>query len=111
MKKRHTFPGGRGYNIPATAIAGASDTGTWYSPCPTGEVVAEIQRFQRAVLRPAKIPSRTVIGSTSNIFCGKRWVCVAEKDWEKAAGLAQKWIDANKDTLRYLHSADQEVTA
>lgn len=104
-----TVKWGRGYCIPGPAVAGASDTGTASdSPCPRGEVKAEIQRFQRECLRPAGIHSRQRFGNSSNVFCGKRWVCVAEADFPKAARLALAWIVTNDRSLRYLHSADQQ---
>jgi hypothetical protein len=110
MKARyHRIDGWRGYRIPGAAIAGASDTGNWSdSPCPSGEVKAEIQRFQRECLRPAGIQSRQRFGGSSNAFCGKRWVCVSEADWAKAARLALTWLEDNKFSTSYLHSADQQ---
>lgn len=110
MKARyHRLDGWRGYRIPGPAIAGASDTGTSSdSPCPSGDVKAEIQRFQRECLRPAGIHSRQRFGESSNVFCGKRWVYVVEADFPKAARLALDWIATNDRSLRYLHGADQQ---
>ena len=111
MKSRyHRLDGWRGYRIPGLAIAGASDTGMASdSPAPSDKVKTEIHRFQRECLRPAGIKSRQRLGSSSNVFCGKRWVCVSEHDWEKAAALALQWIDGNDHSLHYLHNADQDV--
>jgi hypothetical protein len=107
VKRYHRTDGWRGYQIPATAIVGASDTGTWEdSPCPSPEVKRELRRFQREVLAPAKITSRTRIGHTSNVFCGKRWICVPKEDFDKAAQLAVEWLEKNDRELRYLHDAD-----
>lgn len=113
MKSRyHRLDNWRGYTIPGLAVAGASDTGTWSdSPCPSGEVATEIRKLQRECLRPAGIHSRQRSGGSSNVFCGKRWLCVAERDWAKAAPLVQQWLDDNDRDLRYLHNADQTVSA
>lgn len=110
MKARyHRIDGWRGYRIPGLAIAGASDTGTSSdSPCPSGDVKAEIQRFRGECLRPAGIHSRQRYGDSSNVFCGKHWVCVAEADFAKAARLALNWIATNDSSLRHLHGADQQ---
>lgn len=112
MKSRyHRIDNWRGYRIPGSAVAGASDTGTWWdSPCPSDKVVEEIRRLQRECLRPAGIKSRQRGGGSSNCFCGKRWVCVAERDWNKAAALVQQWLDDNDRSLQFLHSADQQAT-
>lgn len=110
MKARyHRIDGWRGYSIPGSAVAGASDTGTASdSPCSSGEVAVEIMRFQFECLRPAGIKSMQRCGDSSNVFCGKCWVCVAEADFPQAARLALDWIATNDRSLRYLHSADQQ---
>lgn len=103
----HRIDGWRGYTMPGLAVAGASDTGTWDgSPCPTPDVVAEIRRFQREALRPARIKSRTRMGHSSNIFCGKRWVCVAEADFDRAARLTVGWMASHNNSTRFIHDAD-----
>jgi len=103
----HKIDGWRGYRIPGTAVAGASDTGTWSdSPCPSPEVKAEIRRFQRECLRPAGIKSRQRFGGTSNVCCGKRWVCVASEDWARAYELANAWIEAHGRDTQFLHPAN-----
>ena len=105
----HRIDGWRGYNIPGSAVAGSSDTGYWSdSPCPTDEVKAEIRKFQRECLRPAGIKSRVRGGQSSNVFCGKRWVCVPVKDWERAAPLAKAWLAQHDRDCRYLHDAGQQ---
>lgn len=106
-RRYHKIDGWRGYWIPGTAVAGLSDTGSWSdSPCRTDDVKAEVRRFQRECLRPAGIKSRTRFGRTSNVFCGKRWVVVAPRDWYRAKELADQWIEANQSTTRFIHSAD-----
>lgn len=105
----HCIDGWRGYNIPGSAVAGSSDTGYWSdSPCPTNDVKAEIRKFQRECLRPAGIKSRVRGGQSSNVFCGKRWVCVPVKDWERAAPLAKAWLAQHDRDCRYLHDAGQQ---
>lgn len=113
MKTRyHRLDGWRGYRIPGLAIAGASDTGMASdSPAPSDKVKAEIRQLQRECLRPAGIHSRQRWGESSNVFCGKRWVCVAASDWPKAAPLVQQWLKDNDRGLRYLHDADQSKVA
>ena len=102
----HRIDGWRGYRIPGAAVAGASDTGSWSdSPCPTELVKAEIRRFQRECLKPAGIASRTRMGSSSNVFCGKRWVVVDPEHWQRAFELANEWLAANKYTTRFIHEA------
>jgi len=107
LKSRyHRINGWHGYSIPGPAVAGASDTGDWCdSPCPSDEVKAEIRRLQRECLRPAGINSRQRLGRSSNVFCGKRWVCVAEADFVHAKTLASEWLKVNDKNLRFLHSA------
>jgi len=103
----HRIDAWRGYRIPGPAVAGASDTGTWSdSPCPTPDVKREIQRFQRECLRPAGIPSKTRMGHSSNVFCGKRWVTVDASDWPKAKELADAWLKENKHVTDFIHGAD-----
>jgi len=106
-RRYHRIDGWRGYSIPALAVAGSSDTGTWSdSPCPTSEVLAEIARFRREVLRPAGVKSRSGFGSSSNVFCGKRWVTVGVADFPRAAQLTVDWLGKNRYETRYLHEAD-----
>lgn len=106
-RRYHKIDGWRGYFIPGPAVAGSSDAGTWSdSPCPTPLVRAEIRRFQRECLRPAAIKSRTHFGGSSNVFCGKRWVCVDAADWHRAKPLADAWLAANHSSTRFIHSAD-----
>lgn len=103
----HKIDGWRGYRIPGPAVVGSSDTGTWSdSPCPTPMVRAEIRRFQRECLRPAGIKSRTRFGGSSNVFCGKRWVCVSPDDWPRAKALADAWLKEHHTDTRFIHSAD-----
>ena len=102
----HRIDGWRGYRIPGTAVAGASDTGTFDdSPAPSPLVKAEIRRLQREVLRPAGIASRQRWGSSSNVFCGKRWLCVAVEDFERAQTLVGEWLKQHKFDTRFIHDA------
>lgn len=102
----HKIDGWRGFWIPGLAVAGASDTGTWGdSPCPTHKVKAEIRRLQRECLRPAGIKSRQRFGTSSNVFCGKRWVCVAPQDLQRATELVAAWLSEHRRDTDYLHNA------
>ena len=108
-KRYHKIDGWRGYYIPGLAIVGASDTGTWDdSPCPSNLVKAEIRRFQCEVLQPAGIKSRTRYGTSSNVFCAKRWLVVDKKDFDRSARLAVQWLDAHRYDTDFIHSADLE---
>lgn len=105
-RRYHRIDGWRGYWIPGTAIAGASDTGTYSdSPCPSHLVKAEIRRLQREVLRPAGIASRQRWGSSSNVFCGKRWLCVDAANFERAQALVGEWLEQHRFDTNFIHSA------
>lgn len=97
----HKTDGWRGYAIPFGAVCGASDTGTWSdSPAPSHKVEAEIKAVQ-SELRKQGIRSRQKFGETSNVFCGKRWLCVSPKDWERAVEFVESLIPQ----YRYIHNA------
>lgn len=105
-RRYHRIDGWRGFWIPGTAVAGASDAGTWSdSPCPTPMVKAEIRRLQREVLRPAGIKSKTRFGVSGNVFCGKRWVCVSAQDHAKATELVNAWLAAHRLDTDFIHDA------
>ncbi len=103
---RGTDPWGRGsFSIPGTAVIGSSDCGTYYdSPAPSGSVKAELARFGR-VLRRVHIPTRTQFSRSGNVFMVKRWLCVPPADYERAAGLADKWLKKHDSDTWYVHSA------
>lgn len=102
----HRIDGWRGYSIPGTAVLGSSDTGTWSdSPCPTPEVLLELNMFRTRVLKRAGIKSRLRGGESSNVFCRKIWVCVASEDWKRASDLANKYLEDHKYDLRFAHTA------
>lgn len=106
-KRRYNkIDGWRGYWTPALAVAGASDTGTYSdSPCPSYEVVRELNRLRKELLRPAGIKSRIRWGNTSNLFCAKRWLVVSRTDFAKAAALVAEWLEENRHTTSYIHDA------
>ena len=107
VRRYNRIDGWRGYFIPACAIVGASDTGTWPdSPCPSGDVAKEIARFGREVLRPLGIKYRTRYGTSSNVFCAKKWVVVKKEDFEKAAVAALAWLKEHNFDTHYLHDAN-----
>lgn len=105
----HRIDGWRGYSVPALAVAGASDTGTWDdSPCPSPQVKAELARLSKH-LRENGVPVRTRYGTSSNVFCGKRWLVVRNReDWPRAAQLALDWMEEHRADTRFIHSAEQE---
>lgn len=105
-KRYHRIDAWRGYWIPGKAIAGASDTGMASdSPCPTDRVKWEIRTLQRW-LRIRGITTRTRHGSSSNVFCGKRWLCVVDAaDFTKAQELAEQWLDQTRNSTYYIHGA------
>jgi len=81
--------GWRGYYEPVNAVGGCNDTGMYSdSPCPSDVAQAEINSFVKK-LRKEKIKYRTTSGSSSNVFMGKRFVCVAEKDQPRAREIAE----------------------
>ena len=99
----------RGYAVPALAIAGSSDTGTWDdSPCPTPAVLAELRKLRKA-LKAEGITTSLRSGSFSNLFCGKRWVVVDKCDFERAATFANVWIEVNRFNTSYIHGANLDV--
>ena len=107
-KRRYNkIDGWRGYWVPALAVAGSSDTGIYLdSPCPSPEVLKEISRLRKEVLRPAGIKSRTMWGNSSNLFCSKRWLVVSQADFAKAASLVAAWLEGNRRTTSYIHDAN-----
>ena len=108
-RRYHKIDGWRGYWVPALAIAGASDTGTYSdSPCPSNEVSKELNRLRKEVLRPAGIASRTRWGNSSNLFCAKRWLIVRQANFEKAAKIAHDWLEKNQRSTTYIHDANLE---
>tara|TARA_R110002020_G_scaffold70096_2_gene181968 strand:+ start:315 stop:644 length:330 start_codon:yes stop_codon:yes gene_type:complete len=81
--------GWRGYSQPVNAIGGCNDTGMWEdSPCKSDVAEKEIKQFQK-ILRNNKIKYRTTNGTSSNVFCGKIYVCVNKKDRQEASLLAR----------------------
>lgn len=110
-KRRYNkIDGWRAYWIPALAVAGASDTGTYSdSPCPSYEVAKELNRLRKEVLRPAGIKSRTRWGSTSNLFCAKRWLVVSREDFPRAAAHVAEWLEENRHTTSYVHDANLDA--
>jgi len=103
----HRIDAWRGYRIPGAAVAGASDTGMASdSPCPTVEVKSEIRTLQKWLRTKHGITTRTRYGSSSNLFCGKRWLCVVDaKDFALAQELAEGWLSRTKNSTHYIHGA------
>jgi len=76
------------------------------SPCKSTDAKAEIRRFQKEVLRPLGIKSRTRGGHSSNVFCMKRWVVVSKERFVEAAAAAMKWLEEHKHDTQLIHEAD-----
>lgn len=110
MSRYHKIDGWRGYRMPQFAVMGASDTGMAPdSPARTDVAKAEIELFRKDCLRPAGIKSRIDFGPSSNVFCGKRWVTVHSRDFDRAAQLATDWDEKNKRSTQLIHTADLET--
>lgn len=96
------YDGWRGANIPTFAVLGASDTGGWSdSPCPSGTVTEEIGAW-RKFLAERGIKSYEAFGTTSNVFCGKRWLIVRGQDFKRAI-LAIKAIGTVEQNYQYVY--------
>ena len=92
--------GWRGYEKPINAVCGANDTGSWDdSPCPTSLRKKELA-MAAAVLRANKIPYKSTICRSSNIFCAHVYLVVAEEDVEIAKGLIEPLVE--QTTLLYI---------
>lgn len=107
-RRYHRIDGWRGYSIPAYAVAGASDTGTWDdSPAPSDQVLIEIATLRR-FLRKAGIKTRLRWGTSSNVFMAKRWLVIEPESRDKAneaLQLTTEWLEQNDNTTRYIHDA------
>ena len=97
----HRIDGWRGYRIPGTAILGASV----YDEHSEVTVAQEIRKFRRECLLPNGIKSTGRWGTSSNVFCGKRWICVAAEDFPRAQALAEEWLEKVRFETQYVHSA------
>ncbi len=105
-RRYHRIDGWRGFWIPGNAVAGCSDTGMAAdSPARSDVAKAEIARLRSECLRPAGIKSRVRWGTSSNVFMAKRWVCVANADFERAKPIVETWLKANKDNTQLIHDA------
>ena len=103
----HRISAWRGYWIPGAAVAGASDTGMASdSPCPTDRVKEEIRTLQKWLRKKHGIATRTRYGTSSNVFCGKRWLCVVDTtEFAKAQELAEQWLSQTRNSTNYIHGA------
>lgn len=109
-RRYHRIDAWRGYAIPKCSVVGASDTGSWSdSPCPSDEVKAELRRFCK-VLRDAGIRYRTRFGSSSNVFCAKRWIVVSPNDFDRAANLVEI-ANPGGTGWSFIHDADLDKCA
>lgn len=93
------------YPIPQFAVLGASDTGMWSdSPARSDVVRDELEDF-RKVLRANRIRSRLRYTQTGNVFCLKRWVVVAGRDYPKAVALVEEYLRDHEHSTRFIHDA------
>lgn len=106
----HKIDGWRGYWMPGNAIVGCSDTGNWAdSPCRTADGKVEMALFRKRVLRPAGIKSHCRYGTSSNVFCAKRWLLVDPKDFAEAVRLTRIHMESQDwREYRLLHDANLE---
>lgn len=110
QRRYNKIDGWRGYWVPALAVAGSSDTGSYPdSPCPSSEVNKELTRIRKEVLLPLGIKSRSRIGNSSNLFCVKRWLVVSKQDFQKAALAVVEWLNDNRSSTYFVHGANQEM--
>ena len=113
--RRHKGVDGWGrdsYNIPPTALVGASDTGLWIdSPAPSDRVGEELLRFCREVLKPAKCRYRIKAARSGNIFMVKRWITVPAARWASLIPATLEWLENNHANTVFIHDANlNEVT-
>jgi hypothetical protein len=97
------------YQIPARAVVGSSDTGTWSdSPARSEDVTDEFKRFRRDLRKETGLTVKRARPTPSgNVFMVKRWL-VAENDgeWPAVAEFARRWLKDHKNDTRLIHDAD-----
>ena len=82
--------GWRGYRKPMFAVEEVSDTGTWSdSPCPSN-VAEETVKETIATLKARKVKAYEAFGTTSNVFCMKRYVIVRGIDYARAVEILKE---------------------
>lgn len=102
----HRIDGWRGYEIPALAVAGASDTGMASdSPAPSDGVSLELANFIH-YLRKQGIIAKEARTQSSNVFMQKRWVVVSKDDFDRAAKITVEYMAEHRDDTQYIHEAD-----
>ena len=101
LKKQWVSSGGyRGYSEPKSAVCGANDTGMWSdSPCRSDVATKELW-MAKSILRKNNIPFRHIYCESSNVFCSHRYLCVPDKDIERAKELIEPII--KETTLLYI---------
>lgn len=96
----------RGYQQPAGAIAGASDTGSWSdNPCPSIEVKKEIDMLKKE-LEESGIRTTEKLTRSSNVFMAKRWLIALPEKEVFGKQLAKKLIKKHEAETHYIHGAD-----
>lgn len=82
--------GWRGYNKPIFAVEECSDTGDWSdSPCRSEDAISFVKKAA-STLRASGIKSYEAFGTTSNVFCMKRYLIVRGIDFGKACEILEK---------------------
>jgi len=104
LPKRWIPLGGyKGYEQPANAIVGASDTGMASdSPSPSDVVQKELM-VVKDTLNKKGIPVKLKTTSSSNVFMVKRWLVVKNNDFKKAYKISHKFIQNMPS--HYIHEA------
>lgn len=92
--------GWRGYEQPISAVCGANNTGnSWDSPCPSNTCDQEL-RLAGSILRQNGIRYKRTWCRSSNVFCVHGYLCVEDKDIDRAKDLIRPLIDQTR--LLYL---------
>lgn len=87
---RVKIDGWRGYSRPMFAVEEVSDTGTWSdSPCPSSKAEEKVKETI-ATLKSRKVKAYEAFGTTSNVFCMKRYVIVRGIDYAKAVEILKE---------------------
>jgi len=97
LKKKYVHTSAwRGYEQPVNAVCGANDTGdSSDSPCSTSTCLKELG-LAKKILKANKIPFRSSVCCTSNIFCISRYLVVLPDDMVKAAELIKPLHDQTR---------------
>lgn len=82
--------GWRGYLKPMFAVFEVSDTGSWSdSPYPSSEAEEKVKETV-ATLKARKVKAYEAFGTTSNVFCMKRYIIVRGIDYARAVEILKE---------------------